>query len=68
MTNEVVYRFGIREVVWSVYSAMQRRELGARSIVIDTQCSGCDAVKMAVYGNLEGNTHPQMASYLAMLG
>jgi hypothetical protein len=68
MTNEIVYRFGIREVVWSVYSAMQRRELGARSIAIDTQCSWCDAVNWAVHGELEGNTHPQMASYLAMLG
>ena len=68
MTNEIVYRFGIREVVWSVYSAVQRRELGARSIATDIQCSGCDAVKMAVYGELEGKTHPQMESYLAMRG
>ena len=28
MMNEIVYRFGIRAVVWSVYSAVQRRELG----------------------------------------
>lgn len=68
MLNEIVYRFGIRAVVWSVYSAVQRRELGARSITVNTQCSGCDAVQRAVSGELEGNTHPQMESYLAMRG